>query len=86
MGPILTVLSAVCFGLSLLPFLFPGAVIGLFGALLNGWIGALFVSTFRVEPGLLITSGPDGAGLTLQGVLAFYVPLLLVLVSMQRGR
>jgi hypothetical protein len=36
--------------------------------------------------GTLVTSGSEGTMLTLQGVVAVYVSLLLILLWQQRGR
>ena len=83
---VLTVVVAVCFGASLLPFLFPGAVVGLFGVILNSGLGELLVLILGVSPGALVTGGSGGVILTLPGVLAVYVPLLLLLLFVQRNR
>jgi len=86
MALILTVIAVVCFVASLLPFLFPGAVIGLLGNVLNDALGDPLWALLPVARGALVTSGAEGPVLTLYGVLALYVPLLLILLVAQRGR
>jgi hypothetical protein len=83
---ILTVVVAVCFIASLLPFLLPGAVIGLLGKVLNDTLGDPVWSFVPVGRGILATSGPAGPVLTLQGVLAVYVPLLLMVLWVGQRR
>ena len=83
---LLTVVVAVCFLAALLPFLFPGAVIALVGKLLNDALGDPMWSLVPFARGLLATSGPGGPTLTREGVFAVYVPLLVVLVLLQRRR
>jgi hypothetical protein len=86
MALILMVVAIVCFVASLLPFLVPGAVIGLFGKVLNDALGDPLWALVPPARGLLVVRAPDGPVLTLQGVLAVYVPLLLILLWRQRGR
>ena len=86
MALILAVVVAVCFVASLLPFLLPGAVIGLLGKVLNDALGDPLWALVPAARGTLVTSGVEGPMLTLQGVLALYVPLLLILLWTQRGR
>ena len=86
MALILTVVVTVCFVASLLPFLLPGAVIGLLGKVLNDALGDPLWAFVPVVRGTLVRSGAEGPMLTLQGVLALYVPLLLLLLWSQRGR
>lgn len=80
------VVVAVCFVASLLPFMFPGAVIGLLGKVLNDAIGDPLWNLVPAARRVLVISPPGGPMLTLEGVLAVYVPLLLVLLWLQRGR
>jgi hypothetical protein len=86
MALVLAVVVAVCFVASLLPFLFPGAVIGLLGKVLNDALGDPLWGLVPVARGTLVTSGPGGPMLTLEGVLLIYAPLFLVLVWLQRRR
>ena len=86
MALILTVVVAVCFVASLLPFLFPGAVIGLLGKALNDALGDPLWAILPAARETLVISGSEGPMLTLYGVLALYVPLLLILLWQQRGR
>ena len=86
MALILTVVVTVCFVASLLPFLFPGAVIGLLGKVLNDALGDPLWAILPAAQGTLVISGSEGPVLTLYGVLALYVPLLLILLWQQRGR
>jgi hypothetical protein len=86
MALILTVIVVVCFVASLLPFLFPGAVIGLLGKVLNDALGDPLWTLLPAAHGALVTSGAEGPVLSLHGVLALYVPLLLILLWAQRGR
>jgi hypothetical protein len=84
MGMILAVVVTVCFIASLLPFLFPGAVIGLLGKVLDDLLGDPVWAFLPFARGTLVTSGPDGPILTLTGVLAIYVPLLLLVLRFGR--
>ena len=86
MALILTVVVTVCFIASLLPFLIPGAVIGLLGRVLNESLGDPLWAIAPFVRGTLVRSGSEGPVLTLQGVLAVYIPLLLILLWQQRGR
>jgi hypothetical protein len=83
---LLTVVVAVCFFAALLPFLFPGAVIGLLGKMLNDVLGDPMWNLVPAARRVLVTSGPGGPMLTREGVLAVYIPLLVVLILLQRRR
>ncbi len=80
---VLTIAVGVCFLASLLPHLFPGTLIAMFGIWLNGSIGTLLAG---VAPGARPMLVEDDNALTLLGVVAVYVPVLAVLVWGQRGR
>ena len=86
MALVVTVVVLVCFLASLLPFLLPGAAIGLLGKVLNDALGDPLWALAPPVRGILVSSGAEGPVLTLQGVLALYVPLLLILLWYQRGR
>ena len=86
MALLLTVVVTVCFIAALLPFMLPGAVIGLLGKVLNDALGDPMWAFVPAVRGTLVTSGSEGPMLTLRGVLALYVPLLVVLLWSQRGR
>jgi hypothetical protein len=86
MALILLVVATVCFVASLLPFLLPGAAIALIGKILNGALADPLWVLVPPARGILVTSGADGPGLTLQGVLLLYAPLVLILLRLQRGR
>jgi uncharacterized membrane protein len=86
MALLLTVVVTVCFIASLLPFMLPGAVIGLLGKVLNDALGDPMWAFVPAVRGTLVASGSEGPMLTLRGVLALYVPLLVVLLWSQRGR
>jgi hypothetical protein len=62
------------------------AVIGLLGKVLNDTLGDPVWSFVPVGRGILATSGPAGPVLTLQGVLAVYVPLLLMVLWVGQRR
>jgi hypothetical protein len=83
---ILTVVVLVCFLAALLPFLFPGAVIGLFGKILNDALGDPVWNLLPAARGVLVTSQPGGPVLTRVGVLAIYLPALVLLLVLQRRR
>ena len=84
---VVVLLIAVSIGLiaSLVPFLVPGTLLAVFGDSLNDWLGGLLAG-FGLAPGRFITGTPGGATLTFAGVLAVYVPLLLVLTIVRRRR
>jgi hypothetical protein len=86
MALLVTVVVLVCFVASLLPFLLPGAAIGLLGKVLNDALGDPLWALAPPARGMLVSSGAEGPVLTLQGVLALYLPLLLILLWYQRGR
>lgn len=86
MALMLTVVATVCFIASLLPFMLPGAVIGLLGKLLNDALGDPLWGFVPAVRGTLVVSGSEGPVLTLGGVFAVYVPLLVLLLWSQRGR
>ena len=86
MALVLTVVVTVCFVASLLPFLLPGAVIGLLGKVLNDALGDPLWALIPAARGTLVASGSEGPVLTMYGVLALYVPLLVILYWQQRGR
>jgi hypothetical protein len=80
------VIVTVCFVASLSPFLMPGALIGFVGNGLNGALADPVWTLLLPARGTLVASGSDGPLLTLQGVLAVYVPLLVILLRQQQGR
>jgi hypothetical protein len=86
MALVLTLVVTVCFIASLLPFLLPGAVVGLIGNVLNRALGDPLWALVPPARGTLVSRGLEGPVLTLRGALAIYVPLLLVLLWQQRGR
>jgi hypothetical protein len=81
---ILAVVVIVCFVASLLPFLFPGAAIALLGKVLDDALGDPVWALLPFARGTLVTSDLGGPVLTLTGVLAIYVPLLLVALRFGR--
>jgi hypothetical protein len=83
---LLTVVVTVCFFAALLPFLLPGTIIALFGKLLNDALGDPLWNLVPAARGRLVTSGSGGPMLTRDGVLAVYIPLLVVLLVLQRRR
>lgn len=83
---VLTIVVVVCFLAALLPFLFPGAIIALFGRLLNDAVGDPLWNLAPAARGVLVTTGSGGPMLTLEGVLAVYVPALAALFLLQRWR
>ena len=60
MALVLTVVVAVCFVASLLPFLLPGAVIGLLGKVLNDALGDPLWAFLPAVRGTLVKSGSEG--------------------------
>jgi hypothetical protein len=83
---VLAVVVTVCFIASLLPFMLPGAAIGLLGKVLNDAIGDPLWNLVPAARRILVYDGPGGPMLTLEGVLVIYVPLLLGLLWLQRVR
>ena len=83
---VLTVVVGVCFLAALLPFLFPGAIIALFGKLLNDALGDPLWNLVPAARGVLVTSGSGVPMLTRDGVLAVYLPVLAGLLLLQRRR
>ena len=83
---VLAVVVTVCFVASLLPFVLPGSAIGLLGKVLNDALGDPLWGLVPAARGTLVMSGPGGPILTLEGVLVIYIPPLLLLLWLQRGR
>jgi hypothetical protein len=86
MALLLLIIVAACFVVSLLPFMFPGAVVGLLGVALNDWLAGVLGRSLGVGPGALLAGPPGQAALTVQGALTVYVPLLVVLLFVLWGR
>jgi hypothetical protein len=84
MALVLVVVVTVCFIASLLPFLFPGAAIGLLGKVLNDAVGDPVWAFLPFARGALVANGPAGPILTLMGVLVIYVPRLLIVLRLGR--
>ena len=82
----LFVVLATGFGVSLLPVLFPGALVGQPGAYVNHLLARLLIATFGSAPGVLVGLERGAIGLTLQGVLAVYLPPLILALLILRGR
>jgi hypothetical protein len=86
MALIVTVIIAVCFLASLLPFMLPGTAFGLIGKVLNDALGDPVWQFLPFARGALVTTQLGNPMLTLQGVLVVYMPLLALLFWQQRGR
>jgi hypothetical protein len=84
MALLVLVVIAVCFVASLLPFLLPGTAISLLGKLVIDALGDPVWALVPAARGTLVVSGPEGPVLTFPGVLAVYVPLLLLALWLQR--
>jgi hypothetical protein len=88
----LFVVVAIAFLVSILPFFFPGSMIGALGAGLNGIIGETLLQWFDLTSTPLVErvpgayGGPAGMALTFSGVLALYLPILVVLGLILRGK
>jgi hypothetical protein len=88
----LFVVVAIAFLVSILPFFFPGSIIGALGAGLNGVIGETLLQWFDLTSTPLIErvpgayGGPAGMALSFAGVLALYLPILIVLGLILRGK
>jgi hypothetical protein len=61
-------------------------VVGLLGKVLNDALGDPVWAMLPAARGTLVTSGAEGPVLTLKGVLALYIPVLLILLWYQRRR
>jgi hypothetical protein len=81
-----TVIVTVCFLASLLPYLMPGTGISLIGKVLNDTLGDPVWQLLPFARGTLAVSVGGNPVLTLEGVLAVYMPLLALLFWSQRGR
>ena len=86
MGLIATVIVAVCFLASLLPFLLPGTAFALIGKVLNDALGDPVWQFLPFARGTLAVAVGGNPALTFQGVLAVYGSLLVVMFLWQRGR
>lgn len=68
---------------SLLPFMFPGSLIGLLGSTLDAILGEALAPLL---PGWAVGGGRSGTALTLEGTLAVYLPVLaIVYLFMRKG-
>ena len=85
---VLILFFVVAFGfvVSLIPFIYPGSIMNTFGAFLNVLLGTVLVSTLGIGLGSLAAGSPGGYALTLQGVLAVYAPILVILLVALRSR
>jgi hypothetical protein len=72
---------------SLLPIAYPGTIVGSLGIPVNVFVAEVLRNTFKVRSESLVIVG-EGAShmLTLQGVLAVYLPLLGLGMLVFRGR
>jgi hypothetical protein len=86
MALLLLILLGLSGAVSLLPFLFPGTVVSMFGAALNQWIAKSFVMPLGIGHGSLVVPAQGGSILTLTGVVAFYAPPMVLLLLFLRGR
>ena len=87
MATFLLVVAAIGFLVSLLPFLYPGSVVSMFGLALNHWLGVPLATHLGLANGsLVLGAGGAATTLTLSGVLALYLPALLILIFVVRGR
>ena len=84
---LLFIVVVVCFFVSLLPALYPGTIVSMLGAALNGVVAEFLATTLKLGTGTLVVAVKGGYVLTVQGVLAFYVPLMLLLfLASRKGR
>ncbi len=83
---LLFIVVTVCFFASLLPVFYPGTIVSMLGAPLNGVVADFFATTLGLGVGSLVVPAKGGYALTLPGVLAFYVPLMLLLLLAGRKR
>jgi hypothetical protein len=72
---------------SMLPVWYPGTVVGTLGMPVNAFVAELLRSFLKVQQGSLVIMG-EGAThmLTVQGVLAVFLPLLGLSFLAYRGR
>jgi hypothetical protein len=72
---------------SLLPILYPGTVVGSLGMPVNAFIAETLRSLLNLQDGALVVMGEGAAHmLTVQGVLAVFLPLLGMTFLAYRGR
>ncbi len=81
---ILLAVLSLCFLSSLIPFIYPETIMNAIGAFLNHVLGELLAS-LGIEGGLVAGTGGVYA-LSLQGVLAVYLPPILLILFILRGR
>lgn len=70
---------------SMLPFIYPGAVVSALGVVVNHWLGAFVAGTLGSGRGTLVAPGPYPV-LTFEGVLVVYLSVLLLIVLVFRNR
>ena len=74
---LLFVVAAVAFLVSLLPVLYPGSIVAALGMPVNVFVAETLRNLFKVRTDALIVMGEGTSHvLTLQGVLAVYLPIL----------
>lgn len=84
---LLFIVVVVAFLVSLLPAIYPGTIVSMLGAPVNGAIAEFIATTLKVGVGSLVVPAKGGYVLTVQGVLAFYVPLMVLLfLASRKGR
>jgi hypothetical protein len=84
---LLVVVGSIALLASLLPVAYPGSVLGSLGMPVNVFAAEVLHNTFRIRSEKLIIVGEGTAHmLTLQGVLALYLPLLGLGMLAFRGR
>jgi hypothetical protein len=92
MALMLFVVLGIVFLVSLLPFFFPGSIIGAVGAGLNGAVGETLLQWVDLTSSPLVErvpgsfGGPAGMALSFPGVLALYLPPLILLGFILRGK
>ncbi|MGH7322227.1 MAG: hypothetical protein ACRELA_21760 [Candidatus Rokuibacteriota bacterium] len=81
---VLLAVLGLCFISSLIPFIYPETIMNSLGAFLNHVLGE-GLANLGVEGGWV--AGRDGVyALSLQGVLAVYLPPILAILFILRGR
>ncbi len=83
---LLLIVVLIAFVASLLPILYPGTIVSMLGTPLNVLLGELLGHTLKVGKGSLVTMAQGAYTLTPEGVLAIYVPVLVVILLVMRGR
>ncbi len=81
---LISVVVALCFIASLIPFIYPDTVMNILGVYLNLGLGGFLATTLKLGGSPLVEGTSVGPTLTFEGVFGVYVPVLVILMFFSR--